>query len=118
MLKFTQSNHSDEGSVPLNTPKHMASIWLDYQVPAKLLVEGLVVGIGARYRGDSYADPDNTIINPAHTLLDATVAYHGQSWQANLNVSNLTDKDYAASYAWGYYRGPRRTVKLSLSYNF
>ena len=74
--------------------------------------------MGARYRGDSYADTDNRVINPAHTLLDAALWYRQPSWTARLNISNLADKDHVSSYAWGYYWGPRRTVNLSLDFRF
>lgn len=116
-VEVTRSNDGDQGKAPNNTPRQMASAWLDYTLQGGEL-RGLGGGMGARYRGDSYADTDNRVINPAHTLLDAALWYRQPSWTARLNISNLADKDHVSSYAWGYYWGPRRTVNLSLDFRF
>ena len=117
-VKVSKSNDSDLGKTPLNTPRLMASAWLDYSVQGGEL-RGLGGGLGARYRGDSYADSANTVINPAHTLFDAALWYKRDAWTTRLNISNLTDKDYISSYAWSAaWQGSRRTVNLSVNYRF
>lgn len=115
--EITRSNNGDQGKTPSLRPKHQASIWIDQVIQTGSL-KGLGIGLGARYRGDSYASNNNKIINPAYTLLDAALWYSHQQWTARLNVSNLADKEYASNLGWGYQPGSRRTVNLDVSYKF
>lgn len=116
-VKVTQSHGDDLNKVPVNTPKQMASAWLDYTMQQGELA-GLGMGLGIRHRGGSFADSANTVKNPAHTLLDAALWYRQRNWEARFNVSNLTNKDYASTYAYGYYWGPKRAASLDVSYRF
>ncbi|OCP15838.1 MULTISPECIES: TonB-dependent siderophore receptor [unclassified Ensifer] len=104
------------GKSPVIVPGTQASLWLDYTVPSSAL-EGLSVGAGVRYQGESWADAANTRKVPAAALIDAAIRYEKNDWAASLNVSNLFDKEYVKGCqglsVCGY--GESRTLTLKLS---
>ncbi|MGQ9367573.1 TonB-dependent siderophore receptor [Azospirillum sp. ST 5-10] len=128
--EVTESNSGSEGDVPAQTPKHMASLWLDYALPASL-VNGLSVGGGVRYVSSTYAWDATTASperrkNDAYTLFDAALRYDlGQVDQrldgarVALNVHNIFDKDYQVCYSrFDCQPGVSRTVIGSLVYRW
>lgn len=117
-----------QGKVPYAQPKHTASAWLDYTVPAESgFLSGLGLGGGVRYLGPSWGDDANTFKVKGVTLFDAALRYDlGQAMpelkgmQAAVNINNLADTRYVAScygYAWCWY-GYGRTVTGSVRYRF
>lgn len=104
------------GKSPVIAPETQASLWLDYTVPSGAL-EGLSVGAGVRYQGESWADAANTRKVPSTALVDAAIRYEKNDWAASLNVSNLFDKEYVNGCqglsVCGY--GESRTLTLKLS---
>lgn len=104
------------GKSPVIVPETQASLWLDYTVPSGAL-EGLSVGAGVRYQGESWADAANTRKVPSAALVDAAIRYEKNDWAASLNVSNLFDKEYVKGCqglsVCGY--GESRTLTLKLS---
>lgn len=104
------------GKSPYLVPDVQAALWLDYSVPVPAL-EGLSIGAGLRYRGESWADRENTRKVPDATLVDAAIRYSKNGWEGSLNVSNLFDKKYVSGCAGvatcGY--GDARTVTLKLA---
>lgn len=115
-VAVTRSNDGNVGKHPINVPKLMASAWIDYAFASA--APGFSAGLGIRHMGERYSDDLNTIATPAYTLLDAAVRYETGPWRFALNVANLLNKDYVATYAYGYYRGVPRTVIASLKYRF
>ncbi|MGY3040512.1 iron complex outermembrane receptor protein [Rhodanobacter sp. TND4EL1] len=100
-------------------PKQQAALGADYTVVGGPL-SGLGFGGGVRYVGEHYGDIHNDWKTPAYTLLDAAVHYETGSWRLQLNVSNLTDKNYVSacnSAVWCYY-GYERTVTASARYRW
>lgn len=97
-------------------PDAQASLWVDYTVQQGAL-EGVSLGAGVRYRGESWADKENTAKVPASTVFDAALRYEKDGWGAALNVTNLFDKEYVSGCSGllvcGY--GDARTVTLKLS---
>jgi len=92
-----------------------ASTWLDYDFQQGALA-GLKLGGGVRYVGES-VDGDTTV--SSHTLVDAMASYDfANHWRAQVNVSNLTDKEYVASCDFWCYYGESRSVIGSLSYQW
>ncbi len=72
---------------------------------------------GVRWNGPSWADNENTLKVPSHTLVDVGLAYRfSEDLQANLAVTNLFDKEYVASCQTGYwcYYGEGRRASLTL----
>ncbi|WP_426811280.1 TonB-dependent siderophore receptor [Pseudomonas sp. WOUb67] len=115
--EVTKSNDGNEGKQPLNVPRHLASLWLDYRLPMGLGVSG-----GARYTGSNYGDAQNTVKNEGYTLVDAGVHYDfGGSLDGvrlALNARNLFDKRYINCQQGYCYRGEARSVVTSLSYRW
>ncbi|WJR67055.1 TonB-dependent siderophore receptor [Neorhizobium sp. CSC1952] len=109
-------NPAFEGKTPYIVPDITASLWLDYTVTQGAL-EGLSLGAGLRYKGESWADEANTLKVPDATVVDAAIRYKKDDWTASLNVTNLFDKTYVESCggvgACGY--GDARTLTFKLS---
>jgi iron complex outermembrane receptor protein len=61
---------------------------------------------------------DNTEVD-SYTLVDAMVGYaFADGWQAQINVNNLTDKEYVASCEYWCYYGESRSVIGSVKYSW
>ncbi|NWN81466.1 MAG: TonB-dependent siderophore receptor [Halomonas sp.] len=113
---YTYTDAEDEeGQRKSLIPRHQASTWLDYVFQEGAL-QGLKLGGGVRYVGGSvYGD----ISVPEYTLVDAMARYDfAGSWRAQVNVNNMTDKEYVASCDYWCYYGESRSVIGSLSYRF
>jgi catecholate siderophore receptor len=74
------------------TPKRSANLWLN-----KALGGGWFTGAGINYQGDRFANPGNTTTLPAYTVVDAMVAYRAASFDVQLNVNNILDREYTVS---------------------
>jgi len=115
--EVTKSNDGNEGKVPMNIPRHLASLWLDYRLPF-----GLGLAAGARYTGTNYGDTANTVKNEDYTLIDAGVHYDFggdmDGVRLAVNARNLTDKRYINCQSGFCYRGEARSVITSLSYSW
>lgn len=105
---------SDERQAAL-IPHHQASAWLDYSFTE--LAPGLKVGAGARFVGETEGGDTEV---PSYTVLDMMAQYaFAPQWQAQLNVTNVADREYVASCASGYcYYGAERSVVGSVSYRW
>jgi len=96
-------------------PRHQASAWLDYRFQEGAMA-GLKLGGGVRYVGESIY---KQITVPDYTLVDAMASYDfADSWRAQVNVNNVTDKEYVASCNYWCYYGESRSVIGSLNYRF
>lgn len=95
-------------------PRHQASLWLDYAFSGPM--DGFSLGGGARYVGKSV---DDEITVPDYTVFDASASYDiTEQWRAQINVTNLTDKEYVASCDYWCYYGESRGVIGNLSYRW
>lgn len=115
---YTDSRLEDDQRAPL-IPRHQASTWLDYAFTGGAL-KGVTLGGGVRYVGSTIdtSVADNTAIG-SYTLVDAMVGYEfADGWQAQLNVNNLTDKEYVASCEYWCYYGESRSVIGSVKYQW
>ncbi|MEX5590104.1 MULTISPECIES: TonB-dependent siderophore receptor [Pseudomonas] len=115
--EVTKSTDGNEGKEPLNVPRHLASLWLDYRLPL-----GFGVGGGARYTGSNYGDAQNTVKNEGYTLVDAGVHYDFggglDGVRLAFNARNLFDKRYINCQQGYCYRGEARSLVTSLSYRW
>ena len=123
-VEYEKSDIGYEGNTANAVPEQMASVWGHYDFTSGPL-QGLDVGAGVRYTGESYVDEANTDKVPDYTLVDAAFHYDlgelGLSGvEARLNVNNLLDKDYvAACYsAARCYFGAERSAVATISYQF
>ncbi|MFQ1700076.1 TonB-dependent siderophore receptor [Loktanella agnita] len=126
---------TNEGNKLARVPSETAALWLGYAFQTAQL-EGLRLGVGARYVGDRYSDSANTESRkaPASTLLDASVSYDWGDWNATLAARNLADESKVTfctagnvalvpagnntEEAGGCALGEGRTVTLSLTRTF
>jgi iron complex outermembrane receptor protein len=113
-LEITKdTNAAIVGNQPFVVPEIMASASFDYTFRGNAF-DGISIGAGVRYYGESYADQENTLKVPDVTLFDAKIGYEWQNWGIDLNVTNLFDEKYVASCqgvsVCSY--GEARTVKL------
>jgi iron complex outermembrane receptor protein len=104
------------GKKPYLVPDMTAGLWVDYTVTQGAL-EGVSVGGGVRYQGESWADRLNTLKVPDATVFDAAIRYKKEGWEGSVNVTNLFDKEYVkgcgGEFTCGY--GDARTVWFKLS---
>lgn len=112
------------GNVLPQVPDRMASLFLDYRFAAGAL-DGLDIGGGARYVGESFGDTANTLAIPSYTVFDLLARYELGAlsadldrWTVTMNARNLANRRYVAtcgSVAACYY-GSGRTVSLRVQY--
>lgn len=104
------------GNSPFIVPDVTASLWVDYAFTTDAL-QGLSLGAGIRYQGESWADEANTRKVPDATLFDAAIRYQKDDWSASLNVANVFDEKYvsACQSLTGCGYGDARTVTFKLS---
>ena len=96
------------GKTPWGIPRHQGSFWAKYTW-TKGILDGLNIGAGVRYIGKTQGNPQNTFTVPHYTLYDASIGYNlakiSQSLEGaslQLNIHNLTDKEYVSSCANAY----------------
>ena len=120
-------------------PDRVASLWLNYRVPAAQALTGWTFGGGVRHIGPTYGTTTNVwgaTEGPydgqasrlsSFTLFDAAVSYDFgaadpalRGLSGNLRVSNLFDRDYvAACNGYGTCSfGEGRVVKLTVNYTW
>ncbi|MBZ5762116.1 TonB-dependent siderophore receptor [Rhizobium sp. VS19-DR104.2] len=118
---------SNQGNRFAFVPRHQASLWLDYTLQTSTTWDGLSLGGGARYTGQTYGDNANLFDIPSYTVFDAAVRYDFgkanpkmEGLKASLNVSNLFDRKYVSTCiaATGCYWGEGRSVYATLKYSW
>ena len=110
---------SFSGLTPENTPENVASLWLGYDFAEGSRLDGLTVGGGLRYIGERYGDAGNLYKMADETLLDASVSYEQDAFEARLTVQNLTDEEYLANCGtFGCTYGAGRTVVADVAYKW
>jgi len=107
------------GNTPVQIPDLTASLWVDYTIPEGAL-QGLSIGGGIRYLGESWADEANTLEVPSATVFDAAIRYDQDDWGVALKVSNIFDNEYVSSClsptSCGYGAGRTATLTLHKSW--
>ncbi|NQZ30786.1 MAG: TonB-dependent siderophore receptor [Oceanospirillaceae bacterium] len=100
-------------------PRHSAATWFEYDMKATAQ-QGFSFGSGLRYTGASVDNPGSSDLEvPGHLVVDAHAKYQfNKQWQAQLNVSNLTDKEYVSSCDYYCYLGESRKVVAQIKYNW
>ena len=91
------------------------------------MTPGLSINGGVRYVGTSWADKENTLKVPSHTLVDLgmkmDLGHYNPSLEGatlRINAHNIFDKEYVASCVnlFYCYYGAERSVMATLSYNW
>ena len=119
--EITKSNDGDEGNVPVGVAEHMASVWGNYTFTSGTF-DGLELGAGARYLGETYDDSANTNKNDAVTMFDARISYDldmlAPGASIGVSATNLTDEEHITCESGYCYRGRGRVVIGSLTYRW
>ncbi len=119
---ITRANDGTQGKEPSMIPRNTASLWSDYQfheggpLPG---LQGLGIGAGVRYVGQTAASNSDVFNVPSVTLFDAAIHYdfgRTQRWRLGVNLNNMFDRTFVASCGGTTtcYYGDRRTVLGSL----
>lgn len=115
---------SEYGKIPAVTPRHVASLWLNYNVQTGPFA-GFGAGFGVRYVGDTWTSNANTAKNDAYTLFDAVLRYDfGKAspqlagLSASIAANNIADKQASVCNAGYCYLGQGRTVIGTLTYKW
>ncbi len=106
------------GKVPQLTPRHSASLWVDYTIPDIADAGDLTFGLGARFTGKRFADNANAVPLSSNVVFDAMAKYQiNEKTDLQLNVTNLFDREYISQLSvfdnTAFY-GNGREVKLTL----
>lgn len=110
-----RSGLSIKGSAFTAAPKHSASVWSYYTLPAT----GMSFGLGARYTGSYYFDAANTSESDSATLFDAAFTYEIiKGTDVAVNVRNLFDEQHVVGSGTVDYYNPGREVIATLSYSW
>ncbi len=104
-------------------PKTFARTWLSYSNNFGVLKNPLKLSLGISYEDERSIDSSSFGIDRAYvnsySKWDAAVSYEGDNWKAQLNVRNLTDKDYYSNALFlGGLPGAERNAELTLNYFF
>jgi iron complex outermembrane receptor protein len=87
-----------EGKRLANSPRNMASLYVNYRTGSPVAGGQWTLGGGARYVGERPVDTVNRFFLDSYTVADAYAAYQWQAWghlaTVRLNVKNLFDKTY------------------------
>jgi catecholate siderophore receptor len=114
-------NTADGSSALPYTPKHAFTAWTTYKLPG-----GFTIGGGARYVGALHKQKDGAVNVPkevdSYWVYDAMASYTiSKNAELQLNLYNLTDKDYVASInksGYRYFPGVERSARLTLNVKF
>ncbi len=128
-VEVTKSNVATTlGKTPVGAPRNMASLWADYTIDRGAL-EGLNIGGGVRYMGQTNGDAANTkaMKVPAYTLVDASISYDFGNFDPKykglklaVSATNLFDKRFVSACASAYqcFYGTGRSVMATTSYKW
>ena len=125
--KITKDSSGFAGLRVFGTPDHYGNLWLKYLVLHHKL-KGLSFAIGYQYMGkrsavdDGSWEPGNSInYLPAYNLFDAAIGYSNERFNINLNLYNLSNRNYAAvgyfnsgTNEWRYTPGEPINFRLSM----
>lgn len=110
-------NQAKVGKQPAQVADTLASAWANYRFFGGTL-DGLSIGGGVRYTGDTYGDSFEQNKVPSYTLYDATISYRFEDYKFQVAAKNLFDEEYVATCNYYCFYGDRRNVIASLSYDW
>jgi iron complex outermembrane receptor protein len=113
--EITKDNTFAVGNPLKNVPRHTARVWGTYRWR---LGEGHVgVGAGLTHSSDMPGDLANSFTVPGWTVYDAALFYELEKVRIQLNVTNLTDKEYIHRAAFSRNQGviPGEPLRAILS---
>ena len=107
-----------------NAPNHLGSFFAQYQIPRTFdSIEGISIGGGVRYVGETWDSESNVFRIPDYTLLEANVNVQvSEDLTVQVIGRNLTDEEYFQSFlgtgfaGWAY--GQPATVLARVTKTF
>lgn len=120
VAKVTRDTTLPVGDLLSNVPRHSASVWSVYQLPA---VPGLQIGAGVYYVGPREATLPNTFKLGGYVRTDAMASYQRGRWKTQLNIYNLFNRKYytggsAATFNYTLMPGTPLSAQVTVSYRF
>lgn len=109
-----------DGNQFASVPKHLASLWLNYDLPNPGVLGDMSVGLGARYIGQYYYNAYNDNgQSPEQFFVDASFNYDfTESTRLNLYVNNIFDKQYVVGRGTSDYYNNGRTITAALRHSW
>ncbi|AUT62510.1 TonB-dependent receptor [Paraburkholderia terrae] len=112
-----QAFDGTQGKTPANTPHNTLTLWTTYAFTPHWEIGG-----GPTYMSSRYAANNNLVQVGGYTRWDAMAAYHAKRYDVQINVLNLTDKNYydalIPSDGGRAVPGYGRTFLATLNYRF
>lgn len=131
--EVTKSLAVDVGQKPIGIPDYTASLWADYTFHQGLL-QGVNIGAGGRYVGESvggyspnvYTANATRLDIPGYTVFDTAIGYDfGKRFaslkglSSRLSVNNVFDKSYVTCLSNNFCNyGNEQVVNLSVNYRW
>ncbi|MBY5609153.1 TonB-dependent siderophore receptor [Rhizobium leguminosarum] len=113
------------GNTPAITPTHIASLWANYTFQESNPFNGLSVGAGVRYIGETWTDVANTSKNPATFYVDASASYDFgavdkkyEGLTAAFAIRNIADERETVCEEGFCYLGQGRNMTGTLKYRW
>ncbi|OWV72365.1 ligand-gated channel [Rhizobium sp. R339] len=113
------------GNTPALTPTHVASLWANYTFQESNPFNGLSMGAGVRYIGETWTDVANTSKNSATFYVDAALAYDFgavdkkyEGLTAAFNIRNIGDERETVCEEGFCYLGQGRNMTGTLKYRW
>jgi iron complex outermembrane receptor protein len=113
------------GNTPTTTPRHAASLWVNYAASEDMAIAGLSIGGGIRATSDSFTDDNNTAKNSSAVYLDASLSYDFgvkspelKGLSLAISATNLANREEQVCNGGYCYFGQGRTVVGSLKYKW
>ncbi|PCK78659.1 TonB-dependent siderophore receptor [Rhizobium sophoriradicis] len=113
------------GNTPAVTPTHVASLWANYTFQESNPFNGLSMGAGVRYIGETWTDVANTSKNSATFYVDAALAYDFgavdkkyEGLTAAFNIRNIGDERETVCEEGFCYLGQGRNMTGTLKYRW
>ncbi|MBY5566148.1 TonB-dependent siderophore receptor [Rhizobium leguminosarum] len=113
------------GNTPAIIPTHIASLWANYTFQESNPFNGLSVGAGVRYIGETWTDVDNTSKNPATFYVDASASYDFgavdkkyEGLTAAFAIRNIADERETVCEEGFCYLGQGRNMTGTLKYRW
>ncbi|NNU37697.1 TonB-dependent siderophore receptor [Rhizobium sophorae] len=113
------------GNTPAITPTHIASLWANYTFQESNPFNGLSVGAGVRYIGETWTDVANTSKNPETFYVDASASYDFgavdkkyEGLTAAFAIRNIADERETVCEEGFCYLGQGRNMTGTLKYRW
>ncbi|WP_197060030.1 TonB-dependent receptor [Sporocytophaga myxococcoides] len=112
--KYTKASTTLENKYVTASPKHIGNLWVSYTILDGVL-DGVGLGVGGNYIGESWFESTNSFVLPSYTLLNASVFYDRPKYRITLKGNNLLNEHY-----WNPTGTPQKPINFlaSVAYKF